>query len=342
MNKKLIALAVAGATCAPLAMAQTADPVTLYGRIYVTVESVKASGGAAPLPQRNRVEDQSSFLGVRGEESLGGGLKATYQLETSFRPDQNTSTFANRNSKVGLKGGFGEIFAGRWDTPFKSANIAIDPFGDLTIGGITSVASDKGNFDRRAINNIQYWSPSMAGFQLRLSYGANEGKTATLNPAEQALSITYNQGPLYAFFAYEELKDQLAGVATSNKQEANSAGGAYTFGPIKVGALVQEFKKTGLTKQKAMMANAVYTTGKHQFIYQYQQAKDGGAIGAATQPDCDNNSLGYQYNFTRRTFTLIQYSKTKNNDAATCRIGSSVGGAGSDPEGFSVGLRHVF
>jgi len=341
MNKKLIALAVAGATFAPAVMAQAANPVTLYGRIYVTVESVKASGGSAPLAQRMRVEDQSSFLGVRGEEDLGGGLKATYQLETSFRPDQNTSTFANRNSKVGLKGSFGEVFAGRWDTPFKSANIAIDPFGDLTISGITSAASDKGNFDRRAINNIQYWSPAMSGFAVRASYGVNEGKTATLNPQETSFSLTYNKGPLYAYYAFEQLKDQQAGLTTSSKQEGNSVGGAYTFGPVKVGALYQEFKKTNLTKQKAMMANAVYTTGKHQFIYQYQQAEDGGAINAA-QPDCDNNSLGYQYNFTRRTFSLIQYSKTKNNDAATCRIGSFVGGAGSDPEGFSVGLRHVF
>src|SRR5690348_17430593 len=98
MNKKLIALAIAGACVAPAAMAQTANPVTLYGRAYVTFESIEAKGGATPLARRNRVEDQSSLLGVRGTEDLGGGLKAFFQLETSFRLDQNTSTFANRNS----------------------------------------------------------------------------------------------------------------------------------------------------------------------------------------------------------------------------------------------------
>ena len=45
MNKKLIALAVAGACVAPAAMAQTANPVTLYGRIYATFEVVQATGG---------------------------------------------------------------------------------------------------------------------------------------------------------------------------------------------------------------------------------------------------------------------------------------------------------
>ena len=98
MNKKLIALAVAGASIAPAAMAQTANTVTLYGRAYVTLESVEIKNST--IGRRTRVEDQSSLLGVRGTEDLGGGLKAFFQLETSFRLDQNTSTFANRNSGV--------------------------------------------------------------------------------------------------------------------------------------------------------------------------------------------------------------------------------------------------
>jgi predicted porin len=57
MNKKLIALAVAGAFVAPAAMAQTANPVTLYGKVYVTFESVEA-GGSPPLRQRR---DQAPF-----------------------------------------------------------------------------------------------------------------------------------------------------------------------------------------------------------------------------------------------------------------------------------------
>ena len=92
MNKKLIALAVAGACVAPAAMAQTANPVTLYGRIYATFETVQATGGTgADVTSRNRVSDQASLLGVRGTEDLGGGLKAVFQLETAFKPDQNDS-----------------------------------------------------------------------------------------------------------------------------------------------------------------------------------------------------------------------------------------------------------
>src|SRR5450631_3707362 len=111
MNKKLIALAVAGACVVPAAMAQTANPVTLYGRVYVTLESVEADGpaGTASLARRNRVSDEVSYLGVRGTEDLGGGLKAFFQLETAFKADQNDSAFAARNSGVGLQGNWGSV-----------------------------------------------------------------------------------------------------------------------------------------------------------------------------------------------------------------------------------------
>src|ERR1051325_2275008 len=149
MKKKLIAVAVAGACVAPAAIAQTANPVTLYGRAYATVESIEATGGtaaqAAATTRRTRSDDSSSLLGVRGTEDLGGGLKAFFQLETAFKIEQNDTGFAARNSGVGLQGGWGSILLGRWDTPWKVATIAVDPFGDLTLGGITGTLSDGGN-----------------------------------------------------------------------------------------------------------------------------------------------------------------------------------------------------
>src|SRR5690349_1970273 len=151
MNKKLIAAAVTGVFVAPVAMAQTANPVTLYGRVFLMATSVegKAGGGSAAIPRRTRIDDQSSLLGVRGTEDLGGGLKAFFQLETGFKADQNDTAFAQRNSGVGLQGAWGSILMGRWDTPYKVSAYPVDAFGDLTMAAISGVGHDQGNFDRR-------------------------------------------------------------------------------------------------------------------------------------------------------------------------------------------------
>jgi len=348
MNKKLLALALAGVSIAPAAMAQTANPVTLYGRAYVTLESIEAKG-STPVARRTRVQDNSSLLGVRGTEDLGGGLKAFFQLETSFRLDSNDSTFANRNSGVGLQGGFGSILMGRWDMPFKVATIAVDPFGDLTIG-ITLANNDQGNFDRRDQNVVQYWSPNFGGLTVRLAGTANEGKTATTNPRDYGASLQFTRGPMYLFYAYEEHRDP---SATVTKEDGNALGGSFSFGAFKLGGLYEEFKRSapaapGYHKRKSWMANVVYTMGNHQFIYQHQNSEGGNrqnATNTAIRAECDADTLGYQYNFTRRTFFLAQYSTVDNNDTGNCGSAGGTFGistAGSDPRGVSLGIRHVF
>jgi predicted porin len=352
MNKNLIALALAGACIAPAAMAQTANPVTLYGRVYVTVESVEAQGGTTPVPRRIRVQDESSLLGVRGTEDLGGGLNAFFQLETGFKPDQNDTTFAARNSGVGLQGAWGSVLIGRWDTPWKVTTIAVDPFGDLTIGGITDALSGggvsgvQGLYDRREQNNIQYWSPNWAGFAVRVSYMANEAKTTTLNPQSNGASVTYTGGPVYVGYAYHEFKDIAFATVTPAKQHGNALFGSFTFGPIKLGAVYEKMARTGFQNQTAWMGNIVYTLGNSQFIYSHQKAKDGSLNTALIQAACKVDAVGYQYNFTRRTFLIAEYVKIDNNDAGTCNFGVSPGpltaAAGQDPQGVSIGIRHIF
>jgi predicted porin len=360
MNKKLIALAVAGACTAPAAMAQTANPVTLYGRVYVTLEQVEAKGGAG-TPSRTRIEDQASLFGIRGTEDLGGGLRAFFQLETAFNPTQNNTTFAARNSGVGLQGGFGSIVFGRWDMPFKSATIAIDPYGDLTLSGITGTLSDGGNFDRRDQNVAQYWSPTMGGFAFRLAGTANERKDATTNPRDYGANLTFTRGPIYVFAAWEKHKDnnngnalgfvlvqppatgQTAGVA-NYEEEAFALGGSFAFGPIKIGVQHQQIEKNGRQDTENWMGNLVWTIGKNQLIFQHMRSEGGQLNATTTEPDCESNSIGYQYNFTRRTFFIGSYVRVTNENGSTCNFGANrlAIGANQDPQGVFVGLRHVF
>jgi predicted porin len=263
-------------------------------------------------------------------------------LETGFKPDQNDTTFAARNSAVGLQGAWGSVLIGRWDMPFKTATIAVDPYGDLTASGITGVLNDQTNFDRRDQNIIQYWSPTWAGVNFRLAQQANEGKTATLNPRDTGASISYTSKLLYVFYAYEEHKDV---SATVQKEDGNAVGGNINVGPFKIGAQYQEYKKTLRDKQKACMGNIVWTIGNNQLIYQYMNSQDGKLNTASSEPNCKSNSIAYQYNFSRRTFVIASWVKVDNNDAASCNFGSNrlaLNANGQDPTAVFAGIRHIF
>src|SRR5438309_1837760 len=120
MNKKLVALAVAGAFAAPLAVqAQTAN-VTLYGRLNMDLEFVKGQQVDGSNPTVNRVSSNSSRFGMRGTESLGGGLNAIFQIEQNVSGDTGnaaSSSIASRETFVGLQGSWGKVTLGKFLMP---------------------------------------------------------------------------------------------------------------------------------------------------------------------------------------------------------------------------------
>jgi len=155
-------------------------------------------------------------------------------------------------------------------------------------------------------------------------------------------------------YAYEEHKDQVSSsnVTTSanaagKKETGNAIGATYAFGPAKLGGLYQRMKKSDREDVKAWMGNIVWTMANNQFIYQYGQAKGGFPTGTL-QEDCKSNTFAWQYNFSKRTFGLVQYSSIKNDNAVSvCGLGTAQSGTftvagGQDVKGLSFGVSHVF
>src|SRR5689334_18306793 len=96
--KKQIALGVLAAAAAGGAFAQSS--VTIYGRLNITVESSKYGDE----DRVGEVNDNSSRIGFKGTEDLGGGLKAGFQIEHGFDATDGKakSAFWNRQSEVNL------------------------------------------------------------------------------------------------------------------------------------------------------------------------------------------------------------------------------------------------
>lgn len=344
MRKNIIVMATASALLAPHAAAQTANPVTLYGLLFGTLESVEAKGNV-PVSRRTRVEDNSSRFGVRGTEDLGSGVKAFFQLETVFRIDSNNSTFAARNSGVGLQGAWGSFLMGRWDSPYKVAGYPADPWNLLTLAGYWNTIQDGGNFGRRPQNVVQYWSPNIAGFSARVAATANEGKTATVNPRDLSAMIGWSRGPFVVNLAWEEHRDQLGSTPTAGaKEEAWMVAGSLTLGAFKLGYVAEEIKKTGRTKQKNFYLSGKQSFGSHAVVGTIGNSKDGDLVGRA-QPETDTFSIAYEYRFSRRTSAHLMYAKIDNNSVGVRNFPLLVvpgTGPGSDPQGVSFGILHTF
>ncbi len=347
--RNAILAAMALSTAVPqTATAQTEDPVTMYGRVYVMFDVVEAKGGKAPpLVRRNRVSDQSSLLGVRGTESLGAGLTAFFQLETGFSPDAASGAFAQRNSAVGLQhASWGSLSMGRWDMPFKLTQVAVvDPFTDLSIADITGTAINQGNFSNREPNIVQYWSPEWSGFTLRLAYAANEARTAVRNPYKAGGSLSYGRGDYYIAYAYEKQHDYNDGVAaTGVSQVGNGIAGYFRLGNAKIMGQYGTYTKTNAKTQKgwALGLDWLFVGNSHLLVL-YQSSKDGGANNAA-RPECDAIGIGYRYDFSRRTMFQANYVSVNNKTGNLCNFGAGALNIaeGQDPRGFAAGVRHTF
>ena len=247
MNKKLVAVAVAGMLAAPMAaQAQTAN-VTLYGRLNVDMEVIinakQDLTGDSRKENLYRVNSNSSRLGVRGSEALGGGLSAIFQIESAVGATNGGglgSTLGTRETFVGLQGGWGTFKIGYFLTPYDDIAPIFGSVPTLITGilGSSALWSNTGwsgnyqfggAFDDRAPNSIRYDSPNIAGFTGSVQIAAAQaggdptngpqcitsGIVASGTPcgttvAQQrrhgylgSFNALYNNGPFQAGIAYE-------------------------------------------------------------------------------------------------------------------------------------------
>jgi predicted porin len=280
MQKKLLAVAVAGALGAPaVALAQTST-VQIFGTLYVEY-TVYADQGNNPAglekTSADFIQTPGSEFGFKGEEKLGGGLSAWFQCASTADPRAiSQDGWCSRNSALGLKGGFGNVFIGNWDTPFKRTispnNVGGNDTGlfgtaFLLTGGSTTTAwpnqlagsaasAGRGIFKRRQNSSVNYDSPSFGGFQVMFAGTAAQASTATLDGANnkeaRILSIggQYSAGPLYVSAGYEEHKDAngvsatppVGGSPREGDDKGWHIGAAYTWGPVRFGGLYTEQK----------------------------------------------------------------------------------------------------
>lgn len=383
MQKKLIAAAVAGLIAVP-ALAQT--NVTISGQMRVGYQHISAGGATAAgtsLESRSQLVDNNSNIRFAGTEALGGGLTAWWQVESAIGTTDNvgttgaqgagaTTTIGTRNTAVGIKGAWGNIYAGKWDMHY-SNHAGVDSAGlagGLAMGAnslnILHTQNGANGAGGRYMNAVMYDSPNWNGFDVRLGYsftatGAENNANGNSKESNWMINPRYTNGPIHVFFSHLHRSNigNAASAGPNPNARLNRLGGAYTFGMgLKVGLIWDRNvldADTGAagdtTKRTAWAIPVSYGMGPHLFNFTYARAGD-----VSNTPAADTSAkmymLGYTYSLSKRTH--LGFNWTKINNAAAARYdlwhpSSSVAGAtgaalplGSDPRQLSFNIHHSF
>jgi predicted porin len=386
MKKKLIAVAVAGALGVPgVALAQ-ASTVQIYGTLILNYNYLD-KGNAAPnvgSPKVDMFNAHDTNIGFKGEEALGGGTSAWFQCESTMDVSgqgsaNGSAAFCGRNSAFGIKGGFGNVYAGIWDTPMKIAMANFRPFstsGAYGMGALmwNEAQSNIGNtaysFTRRQNNLWSYQSPNMSGFQVGAAFSATNEATAQTNASTiqkarlWGLGATYTNGPLIVGGGYEKHSDYNPGAQTTytgGNDVGWSVGVAYTFMGTLKASLMYADAKYDLAGGKDLKHDAWSLhmdwaiAGPHRVRAGYTHANDtkGSAIGNVNQYVGNNGAGGtkadlwalqYAFAFSKRTELNFGYAYVNNGDKGIYRL-QTLGPApapGETQSAWVMGAKHSF
>ena len=352
----------AAATKAQADADKRAKALTLYGRINVGLEDRNLEGAENIVAGRDQgsanrsvgLESFASRIGVRGEVALGAGdLNAIYQAEYELNVDNGSSgdtSFSQRNVFAGLKSAtWGQLIAGKIDTPFKSTEGKFDQFNDLR-GDIDNLIGGQNRVD-----NIVILSSPKFFDALTINLGLIQPENAADVDYDGApdddfadaysASVVYDQGSFYGALGYDKnvsarrSVDQTVTATTvgyaGTYTEAYRAVGGYRTELWEAGVLLQrssdQRKETGANGIGEREDEAYLLSGAYNILPKLKlKAQYGVAKGDYTDEKGKLSALGADYNFTPKTKVYSYYSLLDLDKAE------------AQDKTFAVGLDHSF
>jgi len=333
----------------------------MYGTLDMAGTYVKNDGTAKRLSlSTNGVN--SSQLGFRGVEDLGGGLKAGFNLIAELaRSDTGTtnSKFFNRRSTVSLFSNVGELRLGRDYTPTFWNQTIFDAFGTNGLGSSLNVRQSYGG--TRQDNSIGYFLPSnLGGFYGQAMVASSDGGTSADRAARYyGGRVGFAAGPFDVAGSYSEEKfraNQTIGAAgglpvvafAGDKQKTWNVGGSWDFGFLKILGYYNEDKLPD-SKEKNYSVSGVMPFGQAEIHVGYDRSKlsiDGPVItGTPDNSSVEQFKVTLQYNVSKRTALYTTGSLLRNKDDTRLTLPGAAGlnnSLGDDSKGFEIGLRHFF
>jgi predicted porin len=332
-----LSLALLGAAGA----AQAQSSVTLYGVIDAGLGYVsRANTNGDHLYGMINGNLSGDRWGLKGQEDLGGGLKAIFQLESGFdvgtgKLNQGGREFG-RQAYVGLTGNqWGTVTLGRQYDP--SVDMVQGITADNYFGSIMATPGDVDNYDNdlRVSNSVKYVSPVFAGFQFEGLYAFSNLAGTTGQGQTWGAAATYNNGPLGLAASYLYANNPSTGRPVTQADGSNTgwnspssdslflspvnigyqtahsisiarAAGQYALGPVTFGASYS-FAQYVSDGHSTFTSQEKFSTGNAFVNYQLTPAMLLGLGYTYTKASGDTSahynqvSLGADYSLSKRT-----------------------------------------
>ena len=321
---------------------------TIYGNIdqAITKSTTRVNGVQTKnTTGMSAYQMGDSIIGFKGEEDLGGGLKASFTQEFGVQT-QASSSVGTRQAYVGLSGGFGALRAGKQYSMAFFNLIGSDPFGATGGSGAGYVGNllignqgADGDNPLRQANAIQYEAPTLVpGVKIGLTKvfaGANTGDGSLPKTADSTgFALLYTSGPLNAGYTSDSIKAQsvagtgLTAAATSTTKLTTFAA-QYDLGMAKVTYSDGKIMNNGRGTKSSMTGISVPMGAATLML----TSSTGKMNTAAGETKLKGMQYGGNYALSKRT---VAYLHINNSTATTAR------NVATKNNGYGLGIHHSF
>jgi predicted porin len=327
------------------ALAQSS--VQVYGLVDISAGQFQTAGGLK-VKRLDSGNMSTSYLGFKGTEDLGGGLRAGFTLDSFLLADSGGASrvpgvdaFWARNANVSLSGGFGNLRLGRMGPPLFVSTLLFNAFGDsfgyspairqyYSAPYGTPLVGDSG-----WNNAIGYTTPRFGGLSANLMVAAGEG-AATSKGRNVGANALYFAGPLGLTAAWQKVQSQgtlgrpISAFPGFSSQTSYQVGGSFDAGMVKFFAQYGRISTDATSDVKVTNTHfgASVPIGAGKLLAQYGQSKLD-----FLPPTADRTSkmltLAYDYYLSKRTDLYALYMSDKYTGL-------------SNGNTYAVGVRHTF
>ena len=332
MKQRLVYLTLAAASNA---LGQSS--VTVYGVVDVFAQALDASSRLVRLQSGG---NSGSRLGFRGEEDLGGGLRATFVLESGINVDEGTigfgGAFYGRQAYLGLQGRWGQLSLGRQYGSLFAATADFSIFSSTPSGPSTAVIGGFGGYEPvrgasntatppaagatgnggpvRVNNSLRFAAPSWSGFSASLLWGAGEVAGASSDARLVDLGIRFDGSDGFHAMLSVVADKALLGSVRANDVMTSTLAATYSASAWKLAAgfLDVNDRLPSGRDGRGYWVGGQYASGRYQFKAQwvrneprYGRQNKTSAIG-----------LGAVYAMSKRTALYTSLTRFGNESRA--------------------------